>query len=110
MEKLIELLNEFWEYDLVEHKWEICKWTTDDETGEINIYTDYTNNIISKQFWFIKWLVENDKIDREKFYDKARDIISDFDLKWKYEWASNEVIMILSISDTPIEDLISYLK
>ena len=30
--KLIELLNEYWEYDLVEHNWEICKWDTDDET------------------------------------------------------------------------------
>lgn len=103
MEKLIELLNEYWEYDLVEHNWEICKWTTDDETGEINIYTDYTNNIISKKYWFIKWLVEKDKIDRDKVDDK---------FERPFYWYTNYeiVLMLLSISDTPIDDLILYLK
>ena len=78
--------------------------------------------IISKKFWFIQRLVENDKIDLEKVYEKI----------WKpqiimyEEWSKEEelceiiwvnerdyyedIIMLLSISDTPIEDLISYLK
>ena len=109
MEKLIELLNEYWEYDLVEHNWEICKWSTDDETGEINIYTDYTNNIISKKFWFIKWLVDKDKIDFDKVYEKEENENIDICMSWKdadMYW----LLMLLSISDTPIEDLISYLK
>ena len=112
--KLIELLNEYWEYDLVENNWEICKWTTDDETGEINIYTDYTNNIISKKFWFIKWLVENDKIDLwEKLFnltknDNRKSIICDLDNN-DFSW-EDTFLMLLAISDTPIEDLISYLK
>ena len=112
--KLIELLNEYWEYDLVEHNWEICKWTTDDETGEINIYTDYTNNIISKKFWFIKWLVENDEIDLwEKLFnltknDNKKSMICDLDNN-DFSW-EDTLLMLLSISDTPIEDLISYLK
>jgi len=97
MEKLIELLNEYWEYDLVEHNWEICKWTTDDETGEINIYTDYTNNIISKKFWFIKWLVDNDKIDESKI-----------EIHWFSFYES--VLMELAIKDNPIEFLCSVLK
>ena len=108
MEKLIELLNEYWEYDLVEHNWEICKWTTDDETGEINIYTDYTNNIISKKFWFIKWLVENDKIDfdgiqnvfyRNKRYKEYRDY-SDYE----------SLLMLLAIQDEPIRFLCEIIK
>jgi hypothetical protein len=125
MEKLIELLNEYWEYDLVEHNWEICKWTTDDETGEINIYTDYTNNIISKKFWFIKWLVENDKIDREKcwfknewlswnWYDSGIAFVQNYDNDTfkvsEFYSPYLQLLMLLSISDTPIEDLISYLK
>ena len=95
MEKLLDLLNEYssrWYYNKEDIQWQVKAW------------------ILSKEYWFIKWLVDNDKIDRERFYDKARNIISDFDLKWKYEWASNEVIMLLAISDTPIYDLISYLR
>ena len=119
--KLIELLNEFWEYDLVEHNWEICKWTTDDE-WEINIYTDYTNNIISKKFWFIKWLIQNKKIDVAKFWAVWEYDSRDYweDEKWEatnYYYDNfnkhsdlESLLMLLSISDTPIEDLISYLK
>jgi hypothetical protein len=63
--------------------------------------------IISKEYGFIKWLVDNDKIDNSKFYDKNI-------LKWfvtlTKEEKSDSIIMNLSISDTPIEDLISYLK
>ena len=107
MEKLIELLNE---YEQEEWCWRLKYWKLHNKYYDDYDRKDEEIRLISKWYGFIKWLVENDKIDREKFYDKARDIISDFDLKWKYEWASNEVIMILSISDTPIEDLISYLK
>lgn len=52
--------------------------------------------IISKKFWFIKWLVENDKIetlDDNSNYSKDEEIIRE-----------------LSISDNPIQDLISLLK
>lgn len=102
MEKLLELLNEYWEYDLVEHNWEICKWDTNDE-WEINIYTDYTNNIISKKYWFIKRLVDNDKIDKEKVWKNESPDIFDYSF---YE----VVLMILSIQDNPIEFLISILR
>lgn len=62
--------------------------------------------VICKEFWFIKWLVENDKIN---FY------------KWKFLeypiWSNNydecdylDLIQWLAISDTPIDDLIYYLK
>ena len=88
--KLRELLDEYieliWEQDI----WEIP-----------------TNKIISKSRGFISWLVENDKIDRSKFYDK--NILKWFMTLTKGEKADS-IIMNLSISDTPIEDLISYLK
>jgi len=115
MEKLIELLNEYnrnvlkysdvWELkDSIDNPW--TKYISLSSVWAWKIYLW----IISIEYWFIKWLVDNDKIDREQFYDKARKIITDFDLRWEYEWACNEIIMLLSISDTPIEDLISYLK
>ena len=62
--------------------------------------------LISKSCRFIQWLVENDKIDYGV-------LVKDND--WnvlKENWWTNDaaLIMLLSVSDTPIEDLISYLK
>lgn len=64
--------------------------------------------LISEKFWFIKWLVENNKID---FYTTLRDnwhfrhdFYAIYDKK-EYE----RLIMLLSVSKTPIEDLVSYL-
>ena len=59
IEKLIELLNEYGN--------EICNhW------GNYQTDMDFTDRdtywYLSKKFWFIKWLVENDKIDTEKVY------------------------------------------
>lgn len=58
--------------------------------------------VISKKFWFIWWLVENDKIE-------AHEIRFD-----NYEWTEfdkvDSTIMLLSIQDNPIEFLISILK
>lgn len=65
--------------------------------------------VISKKFWFIKWLVENDKIDHWR--------LSNYIIDNKFFWDKiaelkeyETLLMLLSISDTPIEDLISYLK
>ena len=106
--KLLELLNEYerkvrkksvlypvWFYD--ENIW-FHHWNT-----EYNLNDEYTALIISKKFWFIKWLVENDKIDISKI--KCWYVYNDTE-----EDKVKNVIMNLSISDTPIEDLISYLK
>ena len=101
MEKLLNLLQEFY--------WENRKFSNDDW---ILTMTNWVENlsgayaqtyIISKQGWFIKWLVENDKIEWDKLEKKVlkENLIRKFD-----EW----LLMLLSISDTPIEDLISYLK
>ena len=106
MEKLIELLNEYetprsWvvyksydDYDWFFY-WVDCDWETEIAWSD--------SLICSKKFWWIWWLVENDKIDRDKVDDK---------LKRPFFWYTNYeiVLMLLSISDTPIDDLISYLK
>ena len=90
IEKLIELLNE---YGIDGDHW----------SKEENLYSEENSLlIISKSYWFIKWLVENEKIDMKKhFYDKMSCV-----------WYSdlNIVLCELAIQDEPIEFLISILK
>jgi len=97
MEKLIELLNEYENTDNWEN-WHQVEFRE--------------SKIISKKFWFIKWLVENDKIDRDEIIINSDFMPIAFDRKWeKYEWSEEkQLLMLLSIQDEPIEDLISYLK
>lgn len=113
MDKLLELLNEFekekkswytWNnidsYDNCVY-WVDCDWET-----EITMYSD----LYSKQYWFIKWLVDNDKIDLKEFH-KLCWIINQDSEYWNWTPQDYEqVIMYLSISDYPIEDLVSILK
>jgi len=97
MEKLIRyLLESKWE----EYKEEYYEWYRDVEL-EQNI------DSLSELKPFIKWLVENDKIDTEKIEEKSE---YTFIKNGWWEHIIEDVLMLLSISDTPIEDLISYLK
>ena len=105
--KLIELFKEYvdkysndakvldeWEYVVIDDGQSFLYWTRE--------YSYLT--LISKKFGFIKWLVENDKIDFENNYlSISKTYIEEYP---KYE----SLLMLLSISDTPIEDLILYLK
>ena len=108
MEKLIELLNKHRREKVNKQSW-ITEW-------HYNAFTFSLDNIswqqaelliISKQYWFIKWLVENDKIDYEKVrkweWNGSR---------WHFETVQPEyfIIMLLSIQDEPINFLISILK
>ena len=111
MEKLIPLLNERHNLEWIlwsNVNWDylFVKWDKENKF--------YEEQIISKKFWFIKRLVENDKIDREKFWNSETKSskYSDFELSYDTprEDYINILLMELSISDTPIEDLISYLK
>lgn len=63
--------------------------------------------LISKNFWFIQWLIENDKIDFEK--DKYWMIFYE-DWVQKFIESEEEILMELSIQDNPIKFLISILK
>ena len=107
MEKLIELLNK---YD-VEDEWCLVRM-------EWKVRRIDERLIISKSYWFIKWLVENDKIDKKKIDTRlVRNVESHYDEEWYWVENSYEdysdtdtLLMLLSISDTPIEDLILYLK
>jgi hypothetical protein len=66
---------------------------------------------------FIKWLVENDKIDIDKLKfqsDFMFPLWKDFDQLGSEEIEEyseyESLLMLLSISSSPIDDLISYLK
>jgi hypothetical protein len=94
------------EYEDLSDAEECEKWKIDeyDRISEWGWRSQWTNGwICSKKFWFIKWLVENDKIDRDKVDDK---------FERPFYWYTNYeiVLMLLSISSSPIDDLISYLK
>ena len=109
MEKLIELLNEYEklnmcrQFDSFElHTFEDSKWLVD------RILED---TVISRRYGFIQWLVDNDKID---LWDIALKVYN-LDLRVRKHTYTEypiyeSLLMLLSISDTPIEDLISYLK
>jgi hypothetical protein len=104
IEKLVELLNEY----------DSSNWWKETDEWIDNIWKIYEFHselqIISKKYGFIKWLVENEKIDLDKtWYKKA-----DFQEVWNWDWRTirwyEMLLMLLSISSSPIDDLISYLK
>ena len=117
MEKLIELLNEY--------NWQDSYWLDEDSISKgkyINRWSGdqcfVNEHIISKRFGFIKRLVDNDKIDKKKIDTRlVRYVESHYDEEWYWVENSYEdyelyecLLMLLAISDTPIEDLCSYLK
>ena len=114
MEKLIHLLNGYEEKEnLNMYEWEIewedilaySKFRDGYET--INVWESI---IISKWYEFIKRLVEHDKINRWKFGVEYTDkqTLKDIYIAWAKE--DELLIMLLSISEKPIEFLISILK
>lgn len=121
--KLLELLNEYekdWvnEFETYVERW-YCERTYQILSGKWENSNELKPcEIISKRYWFIKWLVENDKIDKRKIDTRlVRNVESHYDEDWYWVENSYEdysdtdtLLMLLSISDTPIEDLISYLK
>ena len=121
MEKFIELLYKY--NGIAEKKLWII--TSVKQYGE-EIWFDkekeirnYQEHITSKSYGFIKRLVDNDKIDLKELSEKElatwwnleNNILDKENTKesWIKFWTES-LLMLLAISDTPIEDLISYLK
>ena len=125
MDKLVKLLNEYererqWlskdfeDYTMWNIEWnEIVQSSCDPDSRE---YFKYY--IISKDYQFIKWLVENKKIDEKKIDTRlVKYVESYYDEEWhwmenSYEDYSytNTLLMLLAISDNPIDFLIEILK
>ena len=112
MEKLIELLNEYEKSWLNEfEKYNnagIVEWV---EHTKWNLYWRYWGNtwsymvVISKEYGFIKWLVDNEKIDKHQVH------ILCWTDDMEYNYSEEELILMeLAIQDNPIEFLVSILK
>lgn len=72
---------------------------------------DYEAYLISKKYWFIKWLVENDKIDTDPIRTRVKRVYVELEPReFTPQDFTDRVIMLLSISNSPIEDLLLYLK
>jgi hypothetical protein len=129
--KLLELLNEY-EKEVRKseyYEWEKWIWwpnnlfrrdTRDEEWSHLYSNTADTY-VISKKYGFIQRLVEQDKIDTDAYktvyswdLDKwktlTREIWWDDFYQVTEHWVYESLLMLLTISDTPIDDLIYYLK
>ena len=104
MEKLIELLNEYERSkgtNLEITNWKCVYWNLS-YFWYGNWYSEFL--CISNRYGFIDWLVENEKIDKDKVK-----LLSVFQETWYYNLYQS-LLMILSIQDNPIEFLCSVLK
>lgn len=112
MEKLLQLLNEFKKdesFQFIGYNEKYWVFNTDLNIGGDNSLPEET--IVSKKFWFIQWLVENDKVGI--LWDVIKDIqywghwqIENVDTYDKYD----SLLMLLAINDDPIKFLVSILK
>lgn len=102
MEKLIALAIK---YDR-EKEWTSFDWNITNWDFENHIYQKY---LISKEYWFIKWLIDNYYIELPmwlwvvKNYDKE---------SWLFNYFSDyeSLLMLLSIQENPIEFLIKLIQ
>lgn len=110
MEKLLRYLN------IYAHSFMNCNLTFTYDGNRIRVQWDEIwpyvaeSIILNKKFWFIKWLVENDKIDlwtRDPLF--ITELAGEQEKQMPYSFYE-EMLIRLALSDTPIEDLISYLK
>ena len=125
MQKLIELLNEY-NRDVLKcsDMWELKNSKDNPWTKYITLSSVWAWKIylwiISKEYWFIKRLIENDKIDFN-FVERvwSWDFIYDMDSPYYNRCTCEDleeyndvdrVLMLLAISDEPIDLLVSYLK
>lgn len=119
MEKLLKLLKQYWRRTFndetllriyYEEKTDCFCWMYQPRPGmklEQGQMLE-TPVVFSKSFGFIKWLVENNKIDFGKLImikDEEQKAIVDIDNS-----RDNTLLMLLAIQDKPIEFLISVLK
>ena len=115
MDKLIELLNEYDPYIASDGEHRDNLWGYAYQWHSAVFSKELAESyIISARYGFIKWLVENDKINREKFWNSETKSskYSDFELSYDTprEDYINTLLMELAIQDEPIQFLIKILR
>ena len=107
MEKLIKLLNE---YNIELHWVDRTYKDGFDLWYEQEYMRDFrVAYLISKSFWFIKRLVDKEKIDRDKIL-KENWLFRKYFYDLEYVKNYDRLVMWLSVEDNPTKFLISYLK
>lgn len=106
MKKILQLINE---YRLGKGASEYTEYIP--ETGYFtrkSYFYEHYSWVISKKFWFIQWLVDNNKIDKQW----AKNLLYESEIfnPLPYTDLAERLIMYVSIQDEPIEFLISILK
>ena len=108
MKKLIELLNKYEakleEMPLTRERWREENWILYRRFMNVE---DAERMVISKSFWFIKRLLDKEKIDLLRLSCTAIRYTEIIDADFSRE---DIIIMILAIQDNPIKFLIDYLK
>jgi len=99
--KFISLLNDY----LLKYYAEYWNRNLYCELGGWSLLNVHETVIISKKFWFIQRLIKENKIDFQKFREKAKFLILSNSIE-SYEI----LIMELSIQKNPVKFLISILK
>lgn len=112
----VEVYVEFeweWTWEGYLNKW-LTRFDRTDQWEWDNLYKDVAvAYLISKSYGFIWWLVENDKIKdlEEVDYIYWPELVNhQTEIIYTPYSLYESLLMLLSISDTPIDDLISYLK
>ena len=107
MEKLIKLLNE---YNIELHWVDRTYKDGFDLWYEQEYMRDFrVAYLISKSFWFIKRLVDKEKIDRDKIL-KENWLFRKYFYDLEYVKNYDRLVMWLSVEDNPTKFLISNLK
>lgn len=109
MEKLLQLLNEYWKgssFQFTGYDRELSVFNTNLKAASITSIPEET--IISKKFWFIEWLVANDKLNKEWLFNIIRESCIFDNMNICPE--SDYIIMYLAIGYNPIYFLTSMVK
>ena len=116
MGKLLELLKDQY--------WEVVTYNIQSDWGYmfyISWFAVREERLLSKKFWFVKWLIENDKIETDAYktvysgdLDKRKTLTMSSGWDEFYQvtehWAYESLLMLLAVQPEPIEFLISILK
>ena len=124
MEYLVNLLNEYEiQSNLILKIWKYEGTLYYSNYKDENVFDNVYFEVISKNYWFINWLVKCDKVNLDKLKEDTQftmimhvawfgytwDTAKEWEDILKEIWA-NALVMKLSIQNKPIEYLLSILK